>query len=106
MDNDTNNERDIFVHDTQTGTTARVNVAIDGSQANDRSYVGAISSDGRHITFMSSATNLVDNDTNGKYDIFVHDTQTGITELVSVANDGTQGNNHRPCRNGQDSPCP
>ena len=71
MDNDTNNERDIFVHDTQTGTTARVNVAIDGSQANDRSYVGAISSDGRHITFMSSATNLVDNDTNGYQDIFL-----------------------------------
>src|SRR5207249_9086747 len=41
----------------------------------------------------STATNLVAGDTNGKTDVFVHDRQTGITERVSVASDGTQGNN-------------
>src|SRR5207245_6298803 len=31
-------------------------------------------------------------DTNGASDVFVHDRQTGTTERVSVASDGTQGN--------------
>jgi len=38
------------------------------------------------------ASNLVANDTNEVSDVFVHDRQTGTTERVSVANDGTEGN--------------
>src|SRR5262249_48930366 len=37
-------------------------------------------------------SNLVANDTNGFADAFVHDRVTGRTERVSVASDGTQGN--------------
>ena len=33
-------------------------------------------------------------DTNGAIDVFVHDRQTGQTTRVSVASDGTQGNDH------------
>jgi len=40
-----------------------------------------------HVTM-----NLVPGDTNGTADIFVFDRKTGTTELVSVANDGTEGN--------------
>jgi len=57
----------------------------------------AISGDGRFVTFSSSATNLVPNDTNGWSDIFLRDTCSGATTgctasttRVSVANDGTQ----------------
>src|SRR5439155_1466372 len=52
----------------------------------------ALSADGRFVAFHNTATNLVAGDTNGKTDVFVHDQQTGTTERVSVASDGTQGN--------------
>lgn len=52
----------------------------------------AVSGDGRYVTFWSSATNLVANDTNGQSDIFVRDRQTGTTRRVSVAADGAEAN--------------
>ena len=70
VDNDTNGIADIFVHDRQTSATWRVSIASDGTQGNDGSYTPSISSDGRYITFHSSANNLVSNDTNGNYDVF------------------------------------
>ena len=75
------------------GTTELVSVSSDGTQANDESTVPHISYDGRDVAFSSDATNLVPEDTNGYEDIFVHDRETGTTTRVSVATDGTQGNN-------------
>jgi len=91
---DTNGYGDIFVHDRQTGQTTRVSVASDGTQGNSGSYNPSISADGRFVGFVSHASNLVAGDTNGDWDIFVHDRQTGETTRVSVASDGTQGNDH------------
>jgi len=70
---DTNGGPDVFVHDRQTGQTARVSVASDGGQGNDGSYWPSISADGRYVAFYSWASNLVGGDTNGCCDIFVHD---------------------------------
>ena len=74
------------------GTTERVSVASDGTQANGVSLTPSISADGRFVAFASHASNLVPGDTNGNVDVFVHDRQTGMSEIVSVASDGTQGN--------------
>ncbi len=56
----------------------------------------SISADGRYVAFYSMASNLVPGDTNGTtiagFDIFVYDRQTDMTQRVSVAADGTQGN--------------
>jgi Tol biopolymer transport system component len=95
---DTNGAADIFVHDRQTGQTTRVSVASDGTQANRVSLEPSLSADGRYVTFDSTASNLVAGDTNGTWDIFVHDRQTGQTIRVSVASDGTQANSesHNP----------
>lgn len=91
--NDTNNTTDVFVRDRQLGTTIRISVSSSGEQANDLSdYPLAISSDGRFVAFNSDANNLTANDTNEATDVFVHDNQTGATERVSVATDGTQAN--------------
>ncbi len=87
---DTNGFSDVFVHDRQTGTTERVSVATGGGQADNGSFNLAISIDGRFVAFESFATNLVSGDTNGTYDIFVHDRQTGTTERVSVTTGGTE----------------
>jgi Tol biopolymer transport system component len=84
---------DIFVRDVQTGQTRRVSVASDGSQANNHSDSPRISNDGRFVAFASTASNLVPGDTNGAEDIFVHDLKTSETHRISVASNGTQGNN-------------
>ena len=88
---DTNLSSDIFVRDRQTGITERVNVATDGTQGNSQSGYPSISADGRYVAFQSEATNLAPGDTNGTWDVFVHDRQIGTTELVSVATDRTEG---------------
>ena len=51
-----------------------------------------ISADGRFVAFSSYASNLVPGDTNGWYDVFIHDRQTGRTQRVSVSSGGAQGN--------------
>ena len=91
---DTNDASDIFVHDRQTGITERVSVDSAGSQANAGSGGGAMNADGRYVTIVSSASNLVPDDSNGRGDAFVHDRQTGITERVSVDSAGNEGNWH------------
>jgi hypothetical protein len=89
---DTNGFRDIFVHDRQTGTTTRVSVDSAGAQADADCDTPAISGDGRYVAFQTTATNLVAGDTNGAWDIFVHDRQTGTTTRVSVDNTGVEAN--------------
>lgn len=91
---DTNETDDIFVYDRQTAQMTRVSVASGGVEANGGSRVPAISGDGRYVAFVSDASNLVANDTNGFTDIFLHDRQTGTTARVSVASDGTEGNDN------------
>jgi len=74
------------------GITTRVSVDSSGAQGNGESDFPAISADGRFVAFHSAATNLVAGDTNGFFDVFVHDRQTGITTMVSVDSSGSQGN--------------
>jgi len=60
--------------------------------ANGYSNGASISADGRYIAFASSATNLVQNDINRTWDVFVFDRETRIIERVSVDSQGIQGN--------------
>ncbi len=61
-----------------------VSVATDGaSEGNGNSKSAAISADGRYVAFASLADNLVSEDTNGAQDVFLRDTQTGETLLLS-----------------------
>jgi Tol biopolymer transport system component len=89
---DTNGVVDVFVRDRLTGTTERVSVDAAGLEADGESRWPAISEDGRYVAFESAATNLVIGDSNGTDDVFVHDRQSGMTELVSVNSSGVQGN--------------
>jgi Tol biopolymer transport system component len=89
---DTNEGWDVFVHDRQARSTERVSMDSAGNQGNGWSQNPAISADGRFVAFNSSSTNLVPADTNGVYDTFVHDRQTGTTERVSVDSAGTEWN--------------
>ena len=89
---DTNGVYDIFVRDTVAGTTTRVNTDSSGNQADRISEHVSISADGRYVAFTSSATNLISGDTNGGWDVFVKDTQTGTTTRVSTDSAGNEAN--------------
>jgi hypothetical protein len=97
---DTNLWDDVLVYDRQTGLTEVVSIATDGAQSNGHADQPMLSADGRLVAFISFATNLtpgVLNDcsvyTNGVCrDVFLHDRQTGLTERVTVASDGTLSN--------------
>ncbi len=85
---DTNNQRDLFVKDLQTGTIQRVSTDSTGAQANSTSYDASFSADGRYVLFESYASNLVAGDTNGDADIFLKDLQTGAIQRVSTDSGG------------------
>lgn len=87
---DTNYTHDVFVHDRLSGETTYASVASDGTHGNALSTEPSISANGRWVAFKSLASNLVDNDTNGWSDIFVHDRLTAQTTRVSVASNGGQ----------------
>jgi Tol biopolymer transport system component len=70
---DTNGREDVFVHDRTKGTTTRVSVDSAGTQADFSSGFPSMSNSGRFVAFDSTATNLVEDDTKGQQDIFVHD---------------------------------
>jgi Tol biopolymer transport system component len=89
---DTNAKSDVFVRDLVAGTNVRASVSSTGKQANGDSERPALASGGNVVAFYSAATNLVGGDTNLRFDAFVHDLTAGTTTRVSVAGDGTQGN--------------
>jgi len=102
--NDANVVSDIFVRDTCVGapsgctpSTRRVSLDNTDGEANDASFLAAISSNSRFAAFTSWATNLVAGDTNGGHDVFLRDTCIGApagctssTIRVSVASDGSE----------------
>ena len=96
----------IFVRDTCQGAAAGCtpsmtiqSVGFNSNPADGNSISPSISAGGRYVTFISSATNLVDSDTNGVADVFVRDTCAGApsgctptTQRVSIAATGIQAN--------------
>ncbi len=71
---DSNGSSDVFLFDRTTQTITRLSVtAVGATDGNDRSLESTISADGDRIAFISLASNLVANDTNGAADIFVYD---------------------------------
>ncbi len=96
---DTNGAEDVFVRDLQTGITILISVSDNGTKGNDDSYNPNISDDGQYVAFESRATNLVPNDANSCTDIFIRDRQANTTSIISVSDNGTQGNggSEQPC---------
>ncbi len=96
----------VYVRDTCAGVaescapaTTLISVAADGSAANGASGAPSISADGRYVSFVSTASNLVAAGSSGNGEIFVRDTCTGAptgcvpaTTLVSLAADGSFAN--------------
>jgi len=84
---DTSWSRDVFVRDRQSGQTSRVLVTDAGAGlSNAHGISPTISVDGRYVALVSGPWH--------QEDVFVHDRQTGQATRVSVASDGTPGNEY------------
>jgi len=84
---DANGRADVFVHDRKTGTTERVSVDSSGGEGDwFEAVTPAISADGRYVAFAAPWDNGYPGD------MWVHDRQTGATEMVSVDSAGNPGN--------------
>lgn len=89
---DGNGKRDVFVHDSDAGSTRRVSVDSAGVEANaDSDTRVALSGNGSHVAFQSDAGNLVAGDGNAITDVFVHDLDAASTRRVSVNSAGQGG---------------
>ncbi len=86
--NDTNDSTDVFWRDRQSGITKRVSVSTENIEANSDTGNSAISSNGNAIVTRSGASNLVENDSNGIEDVFVHYVDSARTVRVSEPNPG------------------
>ena len=99
VDNDTNDNEDLFVKDLQTGNIVRANIDTNGAEMqkvttvfNGNIYDGTqmqlspsgFSTDGRYLTFVTNANNLSEGDINNRNDIFVKDLQTGLIKNLTV----------------------
>lgn len=95
---DANGTWDVFLKDTLTGQTSNVSTDSAGGQGNSWSVWPTISADGRYISFVSYASNLVPEDTNAAGDIFIKDTLTGQVNRLSADPAGVQGDggSYRP----------
>ncbi|MCP3919393.1 MAG: calcium-binding protein [bacterium] len=91
---DTNNAADVFVRDRSAGTTTRVSVSSSGAQAIERCDFPAMSADGNVVAFGSLSANLVPGDTNGRFDIFVHEVDTRTTTRVTDGPGGVEANHN------------
>jgi len=92
VSNDTNFRTDVFIKDLQNGAIQLVSTDATGGQGNEWSGDAELSADGRYVVFGSFASNLVPDDTNNNYDIFVKDLQTGAIQCVSTDAFGVEGN--------------
>ena len=95
---DANELTDLFVRDLAAGKTTLVSVNQAGTgTGDDYSSITSramISADGNRIVFVSGASNLVANDTNGHTDdVFLRDIAAGTTTLVSLNKAGTGSGN-------------
>jgi Tol biopolymer transport system component len=87
---DTNTFADVFLLDRETATVTRINVAADGSETNGYSHWPSLSGDGRYTAYLSYASNIVAADSNGAWDDFLYDRETGQTVLISLTSTGQQ----------------
>lgn len=84
----------VFLKDRLTGGVTCASITTTGSAglaANARDV--SLSSDGSVVTYSCDAPNLLATpDTNGRFDIFVHDVTLGVTTRASVSSTGVEAN--------------
>jgi len=81
------------VKNMRTGVARLISSRIGGGRANGPSTSPQITADGRFVLFQSTASNLVENDTNDASDIFLGDRLLGKVLLLSINRTGSGSGN-------------
>ncbi|TWT43990.1 Protein TolB [Phycisphaerae bacterium RAS1] len=89
----TGGRRHIYRHDRTTGETTLVSANRAGNPCNNSAASPRITPDGRYVVFHSRASDLVEGDSNGFFDVFRRDTSDGTTIRISAKSATFQGNN-------------
>lgn len=88
-----NNVSDVFVLDRQSESVRLLSSnRLGNASGNGASTRPLISGDGRFVVFESKADDLVDQDANGRWDVFVRDRQTETTFALLTTTNGATGN--------------
>jgi hypothetical protein len=105
--NDNNGLWDIFLWEKNVPGLKRISLTADGKERNqgtesaNRIVAPAISGDGQHIAYATTATNMVAEDANVFQDVFVYDINTGATTIASKDANGKPGNGDSPVEQGE-----
>jgi hypothetical protein len=79
-----NGVKNIYIREMSSGLTTLVSIGTNGVPADADSREASMTPDGRFVAFVSAASNLVPNDTNGIPDVYIRDISSGTTALVTV----------------------
>jgi hypothetical protein len=88
--NDQNGVSDVYVYEISTDILAAVSLNEQGNTANGSSAQPRIDGGGNYVVYASEASDLVNGDSNGVSDIFIHAIAIGLTERVSLNIDGKE----------------
>jgi hypothetical protein len=84
-----------YFYDVETKSSRLVSTNTSGQPSPSfESYFVGLSVDGRYVTYLSDADDLVDGDNNQNTDAIVWDAKTGANSLVSVGSGGSISNGH------------
>jgi Tol biopolymer transport system component len=81
---DTNETWDVYLRDLEVGTNRLISVNPHGAAANGSSRDPVLSADGRHVVFISDATDLAPGVAEPGRNLYLHDIQTGATTLIAA----------------------
>jgi Tol biopolymer transport system component len=89
---DTNGFFDAYLCNRLTGTMELVSTTSTGGLGDSDSGWATLTPDGRYVSFISFATNIVPGDTNGVPEPFLRDRVSGATMRIAVSAAGMEGN--------------
>ena len=108
VEDDTNGTADVFVFDAKSDSTTRVSVTSSGDETQpcptllcvsmlDSEYpASSINDSGRYVAFDYLADDLVAEDENGDWDVFLHDREKRTTVRVSIPTNGEEAKTFKP----------
>jgi Tol biopolymer transport system component len=86
------NNPHIYSHDRQTGVTGLVSISEGARVRRPGAFTPAMSAFGRYVVFQSwDGAILIPDDTNNTMDVVLRDLRAGKYERISIASDGSQG---------------
>ena len=83
-----------YIYNIETKETKLISKGFDGEPVNGYSASLYTTSDGRYATFISAASNLVENDSNNFRDVFLYDSKTDSIKKITAGFNGEETNNH------------